>query len=220
MSQPVSSGPWLFFFLVATGVFLSTMDSSMVDVALPTIMRSFATTLAQTEWVALIYLLTITVTLLIWGRLSDRLGKAKIYLLGMLVFTVGSVACYLAPTLSVLIVCRFIQACGASMMMSSGPAIVKMVFPVHQLGRALGLIGIATSIGLMSGPVISGFLIQFYSWRALFLVTVPVSLICFGVGWFWLLPAIPPPAAHSLQKTDFDWAGLLIWTLLIVLTVL
>lgn len=219
MSQPVSSGPWFLFFLVATGVFLSTMDSSMVNVALPTIMRSFSTTLAQTEWVALIYLLTITVTLLIWGRLSDRLGKAKIYLLGMLVFTIGSVACYLAPTLSVLIFCRFIQACGASMMMSSGPAIVKMVFPVHQLGRALGLIGIATSIGLMSGPVISGFLIQFYSWRALFLVTVPVSLLCFGVGWFWLLPAIPP-AVRSLQKTDFDWAGLLIWTLLIVLTVL
>lgn len=220
MSQPVSSRPWLFFFLVATGVFLATMDSSMVNVALPTIMRSFATTLAQTEWVVLSYLLTITVTLLIWGRLSDRLGKAKIYLLGMLVFTIGSAACYLAPTLSLLIFCRFIQACGASMMMSSGPAIVKMVFPLHQLGRALGLVGIATSLGLMSGPVISGYLIHFYSWRVLFLVTVPVSLIAFGVGWFWLLPAIPPPAAGSLKKAGFDWAGLLIWTLLIVLTVL
>ncbi|MBU0663541.1 MAG: MFS transporter [Proteobacteria bacterium] len=206
--------------MVATGVFLSTMDSSMVNVALPTIMRSFATTLAQTEWVALIYLLTITVTLLIWGRLSERLGKAQMYLLGMLVFSIGSVACYLASSLTMLIFCRFIQACGASMMMSSGPAIVKMVFPVHQLGRALGFVGIATSVGLMSGPVISGFLIQFYSWRVLFLVTVPVSVICFGVGWFWLLPTIPPPAAGSLKKTAFDWAGLFVWTLLIVLTVL
>ncbi|MCX5869611.1 MAG: MFS transporter [Deltaproteobacteria bacterium] len=219
MSQPVASRPWLFFLLVAIGVFLSTMDSSMVNVALPTIMRSFATTLAQTEWVALIYLLTITVTLLIWGRLSDRLGKGKMYLLGMLVFSAGSVACYLAPTLSILIFCRFIQALGASMMMSSGPAIIKMVFPVHQLGRALGLIGLATSIGLMSGPVISGFLIRFFSWRVLFLVTVPVSLTCFGVGWYWLLPA-HPPSSISLKKSRFDWPGLLLWTLLITMTVL
>jgi EmrB/QacA subfamily drug resistance transporter len=196
------------------------MDSSMVNVALPTIMRSFATTLAQTEWVALIYLLTITVTLLIWGSLADRFGKGKMYLLGMLVFSMGSVACYLASTLPLLIFCRFIQASGASMMMSSGPAILKMVFPVHQLGRALGLIGLATSVGLMSGPVISGFLIQFFSWRVLFLVTVPVSLTCFGLGWYWLLPSASPPSAACLKKSRFDWPGLLIWTLLIVSTVL
>ncbi len=206
--------------MVAVGVFLSTMDSSMVNVALPTIMRSFSTTLAQAEWVALIYLLTITITLLIWGRLSDRLGKGKMYLLGMLVFTIGSVACYIASSLAMLIFCRFIQACGASMMMSSGPAIIKMVFPVHQLGRALGLVGIATSIGLMSGPVISGFLIQFYSWRLLFLVTVPVSLLCFAVGWYWLLPLIPSPAIGSFKATRFDWTGLVVWTLLLTVAVL
>jgi MFS family permease len=162
----------------------------MVNVALPTIMRSFATTLAQTEWVALIYLLTITVTLLVWGSLSDRYGKGKMYLLGMLVFSIGSVACYLAPSLSMLIFCRFVQASGASMMMSSGPAIIKMVFPAHQLGRALGLIGLATSIGLMSGPMISGLLIHYFSWRFLFLVTVPVSLTCFGLGWHRLFEKI------------------------------
>ncbi|MFH2122951.1 MAG: MFS transporter [Pseudomonadota bacterium] len=218
--HPDSRKPWPFFGMVAIGVFLATMDSSMVNVALPTIMRSFTTTLAQTEWVALIYLLTITTTLLIWGRLSDRLGKGKMYLLGMLVFSIGSVACYLASSLSMLIFCRFIQACGASMMMSSGPAIIKMVFPLHQLGRALGLVGIATSIGLMSGPVVSGFLIQFFSWRFLFLVTVPVSAICFAVGWYWLLPLISSPSAVNLTTTHFDWPGLLVWTLLLTLAVL
>lgn len=205
--------------MVAIGVFLSTMDSSMVNVALPSIMRSFASTLAQTEWVALIYLLTITTTLLIWGRFSDRLGKGKMYLLGMLVFSMGSVACYLASTLSLLICCRFIQASGAAMMMSSGPAIIKMIFPVHQLGRALGLIGIATSVGLMSGPVISGFLIKYYSWRVLFLVTVPISLTCFGVGWCLLIPVISTPVAGNLKQTCFDWEGLLVWTLLIAMIV-
>lgn len=206
--------------MVAIGVFLSTMDSSMINVALPSMLRSFGTTLAQTEWVALIYLLTITITLLVWGRLSDRLGTGRVYLLGMLVFTVGSVACYLTSTLSALVFCRFVQACGAAMMMSSGPAIIKKVFPVDQLGRALGLIGVATSIGLMSGPVISGFLIRFFSWRALFLVTVPVSLTCFLVGWYWLESALPPSSPGCAKKSCFDWAGFLIWTLLITMTVL
>jgi len=220
MSHPELYKPWRYFFMVATGVFLSTMDSSMVNVALPGMMRYFDTTLAQTEWVALIYLLTITTTLLVWGRLSDRFGKGRMYLLGMLVFTVGSVACYLPTTLSALVFCRFVQACGASMMMSSGPAIIKTVFPVHQLGRALGLIGVATSIGLMSGPVISGFLIKFFSWRAIFLVTVPVSLTCFGLGWSLLLPDFPTSASRCTQKSCFDWAGLLIWTVLITMAVL
>lgn len=220
MSLHPSPRPWLFFLLVAIGVFLATMDSSMVNVALPTLMRSFDATLAQTGWVALIYLLTITLTLLIWGRLADRLGTPRIYLLGMLLFTAGSAACSLATTLSMLIFCRFVQALGASMMMSAGPAIIKMVFPIHQLGRALGMIGIATSIGLMSGPVIGGLLLQFFSWRVLFLVTVPLSLSCFVIGWFRLLPDIPALSTPSSKKAGFDWAGLLIWTLLISLIVL
>jgi len=206
--------------MVAIGVFLATMDSSMVNVALPTLMRSFGATLPQTGWVALIYLLTITITLLVWGRLAERFGTARMYLLGMLVFSGGSAACSLASTLSLLIFCRFIQAFGASMMMSAGPAIIKMVFPLHQLGRALGLIGIATSIGLMSGPVVGGLLLQFFSWPVIFLVSLPLSLSCFVLGWFWLLPAIPAPSAASPKSVDFDWTGLLVWTLLISLTVL
>jgi len=206
--------------MVATGVFLSTMDSSMVNVALPSMMRSFSTTLPQTEWVALIYLLTITITLLVWGRLSDRFGKGRMYLLGMLVFTVGSAVCSVASTLSELVFYRFVQGAGAAMMMSSGPAIIKIVFPVHQLGKALGLIGVATSTGLMSGPVVSGFLIRFFSWRAIFLVTVPVSLICFGVGWYWLMADLSSSSPESARKSSFDWAGLVLWTLLITMTIL
>ncbi len=212
--------PWSFFVLVAIGVFLATMDSSMVNVALPTLMRSFGSTLPQTGWITLIYLLTITVTLLIWGRLSDRLGAARMYLLGMLVFSAGSAACSLASSLAQLIVCRFIQALGASMMMATGPAIIKIAFPMHHLGKALGLIGIATSLGLMCGPMVGGLLLQFFSWRVLFLVSLPLSLSCFVMGWFWLLPAMTVPAGSNAKPTGLDWSGLLVWALLISLTVL
>ncbi len=211
---------WSVFFMVAVGVFLSTMDSSMINVALPSIMRSFGTTLPQTEWVVLMYLLTITVSLLFWGRIADRVGKGSIYLLGMLVFTIGSMACFLSGTLWQLVLFRFLQALGAAMMMATGPAIIKMVFPVGQLGMALGLIGIATSVGLMSGPAISGFLIQAYSWRSIFLVTVPVSLSFFLLGWFFLLPLSSARPQKTEQRVVFDWLGMFLWTVMITLAVL
>ncbi|MDR3631526.1 MAG: MFS transporter [Desulfocapsaceae bacterium] len=206
------------FFLVATGVFLSTMDSSMINVALPSIMRSFAATLVTAELVVLIYLLTITVTLLVWGYLADRIGQGRIYLSGMLVFSLGSIFCSFAPTLILLILSRFIQAVGASMMMSAGPAIIKNIFPRQQLGQNLGMLGIATSAGLMFGPVVSGFLIRYSSWRAIFLVTVPISLSAACLGWSFFIRSSEGKKISA--ATQFDWYGSALWALLVSLPVL
>ncbi len=206
--------------MVAVGVFLSTMDSSMINVALPSIMRSFGATLPQAEWVVLMYLLTITVSLLFWGRMADGVGKGRVYLLGMLVFTAGSLACFLSATLGQLIVFRFFQALGAAMMMATGPAIIKMTFPVGQLGMALGFIGVATSVGLMSGPVISGFLLHAFSWRSIFLVTVPISLGFFLLGWIFLLPYLQRIPGHGKNNVSFDWLGMILWTMMVALAVL
>jgi len=205
--------------VVAVGVFLSTMDSSMINVALPSIMRSFGTGLPQAEWVVLIYLLTITVSLLFWGRVADQFGLGAVYLTGMAVFSIGSVACYLSATLLQLIVFRFLQAIGAAMMMATGPAIIKMVFPLGQLGMALGLIGVATSIGLMLGPVLSGLLIYSYSWRAIFLVTVPVSVFASLAGWFFFRPFAKERTAEK-TASSFDWPGLFLWAGMITMAVL
>lgn len=219
MSSLSNKNRWGVFLVVAVGVFLSTMDSSMINVALPSIMRSFETSLPQTEWVVLIYLLTITAFLLFWGRIADQLGLSLVYILGIQVFLIGSVACYFSVTLFQLVAFRFLQAMGASMMMATGPAIIKMVFPAGQLGKALGLIGVSTSVGLMLGPLLSGFLIHSYSWRAIFLVTLPVSLLASGAGWIFLQPFSP---AKVCNKTGhpFDWAGMILWTAMISLAVL
>jgi len=205
--------------MVATGVFLSTMDSSMINVALPSIMRSFGSSLPQTEWVVLIYLLTITVSLLFWGRVADQIGLNSIYLSGMLLFSIASIACYLSATLFQLIAFRFTQGMGASMMMATGPAIIKMVFPPGHLGIALGLAGIVTSIGLMAGPVISGILIHSFSWREIFLVTVPVSLFTAIAGFFILKP-FSNKIIPERSSFPFDWAGMVLWTGMISLSVL
>jgi EmrB/QacA subfamily drug resistance transporter len=205
---------WPVFGLVAAGVFLSTMDSSMVNVALPSIMRSFSTTLVHVQWVVLMYLLTITVSLLFWGICADRYGQSLVYLTGVTIFTSGSILCFFASSIGILIGARFIEGCGAAMMMAAGPALIRQAFPREQLGRGLGLVGIATSAGLMSGPVVSGLLINSFSWRAIFLATVPVSLGVLGVGFFVLIHSttIRQPRNHR----SIDWKGALLWAVLVI----
>lgn len=198
---------WHIFFVVAVGVFMSTMDSSMVNIALPAIMQDFQSPLRTTEWVVLIYLLTITASLLFWGHLSDRLGRGRMYSLGLFVFALGSLACTFSPSLAILITSRFCQALGAGMMMSTGPAVIKETFPPDQLGRGLGMIGIAVSLGLMTGPTIGGFLVEFYSWRAIFLITVPVGLV------FSLIAGRLLPKAPKHETPSFDWTGGAKWAL-------
>jgi EmrB/QacA subfamily drug resistance transporter len=195
---------WKKFLIVATGVFMSTLDSSMVNIALPTLMRHFHSPMHDTEWVVLSYLLTITATLLFWGHLGDRLGRGRVYGGGMLIFALGSLSCAVAPGLTSLVLSRFAQGLGAAMMMSTGPAIIRESFPPEQLGRALGLIGVAVSLGLMSGPGLGGLLIQFFSWRALFYLTVPIGLL------FSLLAARYLPMQRTARGAAIDWLGSLI----------
>ena len=207
-------------FLVSTGVFMSTMDSSMVNVALPTLMKVFTSSLAATEWVVLVYLLTITVSLLFWGYFSNTIGHGKLYWRGVLVFTLGSLLCTLAPSIGTLIVFRLVQATGASMMMAMGPALIKSSYPPEKLGQGLGMVGIATSLGLMSGPVISGLLLRWAHWRFIFLVTVPVGLLLYIAGGR-LLRNLGRPDAETIKRVQpFDRTGGLLYVLAVILTVL
>jgi MFS family permease len=193
------------------------MDSGMINVALPTIMRSFNLSLASAEFVVTFYLLTITITLVFWGKLADLLGRGNIYLSGMTIFTLGSLACYFSPSYGWLLVSRFIQALGASMMMSSGPAIIKTVFPADHLGRSLGLVGIATACGLLTGPFVSGLLLSMYSWRAIFLITLPLSLMTVLLGKFFLVDKLNQEVNGVSQP--FDWRGSCCWVVMVVLGV-
>ena len=190
---------------------MSTLDSSMVNIALPFIMKDFHSSLADTQWVVLIYLLTITATLLFWGHLADRLGRNRIYTAGLLIFGLGSLACAYAPALAFLIAARFCQALGGAMMMAAGPAIIKETFPKEQLGRGLGLIGMAVSLGLMSGPSLGGFLLELASWRSLFFITVPLGLV-FA---FLASRILPGPTRH--YSGPLDWLGSLAWAAALVL---
>lgn len=182
----------------------------MVNIALPSIMVEFQSPLAQTEWVVLIYLLTTSTTMLLWGHIADTIGRGRIYAGGFIIFGLGSFCCGEAATLPILLASRFLQAFGAAMMMANGPALLKETFPSQQLGRSLGYIGIATSLGLMTGPLLGGVVIQYATWRLMFLAPLPLYALAAGLA-FIVLPQGPTPHSPGI----FDWWGALWWALLL-----
>lgn len=168
---------WLVMSATGMGIFLSTIDTSIVNVALPTFVDYFDTNFPTVQWVVLSYLLTVTTLMLSIGRLADMLGKKRIYNGGFLVFISGSLLCGLSQSVEMLILSRVIQAIGAAMIMALGMAIVTEAFPPNERGRALGINGAIVSIGIIIGPSIGGLILDQVSWRWIFLVNLPVGLI-------------------------------------------
>jgi MFS family permease len=184
--------PWPVFVVVALGTFMSTLDSSIVNVALPTLQRAFRTSVSGIGWVSLAYLLTLTLLLLPFGRLGDAWGRRRIYLAGLALFVAGSLLCGLANSAAVLVASRVVQGVGASMVASNAAAIVTAVFPPAMRGRGLGSIGAVVGLGLTVGPPLGGFLLEAAGWRSIFLVNLPVGALALALG-ARLLP--PDPAA-------------------------
>jgi EmrB/QacA subfamily drug resistance transporter len=197
------SRKWFVMAAVATGIFLATIDGSIVNIALPTLVRDLGTDFATVQWVVLAYLLTLATLLLSIGRLADMKGKKPIYTLGFAIFTIGSVLCGLAPNVLGLIGFRILQAVGATMILALGMAIVTESFPPHERGKALGLSGSAVSIGIIVGPTLGGLIIEALSWHWIFFVNLPVGIL--GI---WMVLRFVPATKPS-GEGRFDFAGAL-----------
>ncbi len=193
------SRKWWVMLAVAMGIFLGTIDGSIVNVALPTLVDEFDTSFAAVQWVVLGYLLALATLTLPIGRLGDMVGKKRIYTLGFGVFTVFSVLAGLAPSIEWLIGARVFQAVGAAMLFSLGLAIVTEAFPPDERGRALGITGSIVSIGIVIGPSVGGLLIDSLSWRWIFFVNLPVGIIGTLTAMRYV-PNVPPPGN---QRFDF-----------------
>ncbi|MCD4742051.1 MAG: MFS transporter [Desulfobacteraceae bacterium] len=173
---------WIVFLLVATAIFMSTLDSSIVNIALPYIMEDLHTRVNIIQWVILAYLVSVSSLLLTFGRLSDTRGRKIIYTYGFLIFSVGSLFCSIAQTPFSLIASRGIQGCGAAMLMACSPAIIIDLFPPEERGRAIGMMGTAVAAGLTAGPLAGGILLDFFSWRSIFYINIPIGLIATFAG--------------------------------------
>jgi EmrB/QacA subfamily drug resistance transporter len=163
--------------VVMLGSILGPLDGSILNVILPTITHSFSATMAVAEWVPMVYLLTIAGLVLLFGRLGDIVGYRRIFLTGLAGFVAASVLCATSPTIHTLVAFRALQGVAASMMMAVPLAILTGAFPARQRGRALGLYAISISVGLAVGPSLGGFLTALVSWRAAFLINVPIGLV-------------------------------------------
>jgi EmrB/QacA subfamily drug resistance transporter len=166
---------WKAMLTVWIGIFMATLDGSIVNVALPTLTEYFRTDITTIEWVIMAYLLTITSLLLSLGRISDMVGRKSIFSGGLALFTIGSGLCGISATEEQLIIFRVIQGIGAAMLMATGVAIITQVFPPEERGKAMGLIGTVVSIGSMTGPIIGGFLIEWVGWQYIFFINIPVG---------------------------------------------
>lgn len=167
---------WKIFFLVGTSIFMSTLDSSIVNVALPFMMQDLASDIQTIQWVVLSYLLTVSALLLTFGRLSDIKGRKLVYVAGFSIFTFGSLLCGIAGTPWGLIISRSVQGFGASMLMACSPALIVDVFPANERGRALGMTGAVVAAGLTTGPLAGGMILEYLSWRTIFFVNLPIGI--------------------------------------------
>jgi EmrB/QacA subfamily drug resistance transporter len=184
MSQNLTNSPnidysrkWLVLAAVASSIFLATVDGSIVNIALPTLEKELGTQFSVVQWVVLAYLLTMTTLMLAVGRLADMFGKKKLFVAGLAIFTVGSTLCGFSNSIYMLIASRVLQALGAAMSISLGPAITTESFPAQERGKALGITGTMVSLGSISGPAIGGLLLGSFSWHWIFFVNIPIGII-------------------------------------------
>jgi EmrB/QacA subfamily drug resistance transporter len=195
---------WLILSTVSVGTFMATLDGSIVNISLPQIQEAFGIELATVEWVAIGYLVVVGSVLLPFGRLGEVLTFRRVYLAGFGVFTLASVLCGAAPGALALIGFRLVQGVGAGMLQAMGPAIVARTFGPGERGRALGINAISVALGLTLGPVLGGVLTELATWRAVFLVNLPVGLFAI----LWAMRILPAERRTGGQTFDIPGAVL------------
>jgi EmrB/QacA subfamily drug resistance transporter len=171
-------GKWAVLAILAIGIFMATLDSSIVNISLPTIAMYFQVPLSGTiEWVIIAYLVVIAGVLLTIGRLADITGRKMLWVAGLVIFTVGSATCGAAPALPILIIARAFQGLGSALIMSVSPAMLIGAFPAEERGRALGLNAVFVALGAGCGPTLGGLITANFSWRWIFYVNVPLGVL-------------------------------------------
>ncbi|MGS0764369.1 MFS transporter [Syntrophomonas curvata] len=199
---------WQVLTVICIGIFMSTLDGSILNIANPTIANDMSVSMQEVQWVVTAYMLVITATLLFFGKLGDQKGSSQIYTYGFLIFTLGSLLCSLSSTLQLLVSARIFQGVGASMMMATGIGIVSNIFPAQERGKALGITGSIVGIGNLSGPSIGGILVAKFSWPAIFLLNIPI-----GLAGFVLASSFLPHDYRKEERFKFDFWGNLLFAL-------
>lgn len=200
---------------LSLSMLLSSLGTSIANVGLPTFAQAFAASFQDVQWIVLAYLLAITTLIVSAGRLGDLTGRRRLLLAGILLFTIASVLCGVAPTLWLLIAARAAQGIGAAIMMALTMAFVGETVPKAKTGSAMGLLGAMSAVGTALGPSLGGVLIAGLGWRAIFLVNVPLGILTFILAYRGLpIDRQVPKMGPKAMRDGFDWMG----TLLLAMT--
>jgi EmrB/QacA subfamily drug resistance transporter len=194
---------WWTLVTVAVGVFMLLLDITIVNVALPNIQKSLGASLADLQWVIDAYALTLAALLLTAGSLADLYGRRRVFALGIVVFTAGSLLCGVAPSPLFLSLARAFQGIGGAIMFATSLALISAAFRAGDRGTAFGVFGAVTGIAVAVGPVIGGALVSGLSWRWIFYVNIPVGVVALFLTLTKVDESRNPHARHV------DWVGLL-----------
>jgi EmrB/QacA subfamily drug resistance transporter len=201
---PVQMNKWAVLAFAASATFMTTLDGSIVNIGLPSIANTFHVGISgATEWIVIGYLVIIAAVLLTFGRLADMFGRKPIFLAGLIIFVIGSVLCGFAPSLSMLILARVFQGLGGALIFSVNVAMITSTFPSNERGLALGLNAVVVSLGVAAGPTIGGIITQYLTWRWIFFVNVPISLIVLVAALYFYKEQRP----QNTQIEQFDPIG-------------
>ena len=168
---------WWTLAAVAFGLFMIMLDNTVVNVALPSIQRDLDARLSELEWIVTGYALTFAALILTGGKLADLLGRRRVFISGLFVFTMASLACALAPSAEFLIGARVVQGAGAALMNPATLSIISATFPPRERGAAIGIWAGVSATALAIGPLVGGLLTEHVGWSSIFYINVPIGAI-------------------------------------------
>lgn len=176
--------PRIYYAIATTfcGLFLSVLDGSICNVALPSIARELGVSSSDSIWIVNAFQLVIMMTILPFASMGERWGYKQVYLRGVIVFTIGSLFCALSHNLSLLVISRVFQGFGAAMIMSVNTSLIKLIYPKRRLGEGVGLNATVVAIASVAGPTLAAGILSVASWPWLFAINVPVGVVTFFMG--------------------------------------
>ncbi len=183
------------------GSSLALIDGSVVNIALPAIQQALHADAASTQWIVNAYLLLLGALVLVGGSTADLYGRRRIFLLGIAIFTSASIACGLSPDIKVLVVSRAVQGFGAALLTPASLAMLGATFDEHERSHAIGIWAGAGALTAAAGPVLGGWLVDQVSWRAIFLINVPLAIAAAGLAIFFACES------RDDQAKPLDWNG-------------
>jgi len=200
---------WLSFMSIAFGLFTAVMDASMIGIALPSISKDFSLDLSSAAWISLVSTITVVAVLLPMGNISDRVGRKKIYLYGVIIMAAGSLFSSFSNEIVSLLIFRIIVSIGAAMRMSTGLAMVMMIFKDKERGKGLGANTTTVGLAAITGPIFGGFLVGNFGWESIFITQALLSLPTYLLGFYFLNKDVVD-SNHNHRKGNFDFTGSII----------